>query len=902
MNDLRRPPNDKELYELLREFLSHDDTMAYCILEGDKDPIRSLEDFEDVYDVGMLIRWMGNIVTLAGAFLFSVFNKWRNESVAEGGIPNTLYLKRMLSGVEDAKGDLRQKSSAAFRVLRVLDGLYDIFEMNFFVIKSIIINSQLEAGFNSRHGKRCGLCRMLGFPHEESFLVTCDHDDSDAKFAKEGQNLSKAFSFINLLRSDPIGETNIDNDDVYKPGDIKLAFVDVFHTLEFMKRVKLKLDDEGKVVFCETKSDGKSVDIPSEGVVRVFARNKENKRLGIYKSADGGFSALKAVKAEFCLLEKIEYILNEKKDLNAVILFAYKLFDGSGSVAVYFAEGGGSGPVGYEISVDCDESAADRFKRISGYLPGTRSATSFFRGMVSSHYRYHNTLAPSIVDAIDQYDYVEAKLRILRKFVKPDPIPFKESFEPVFKTLEQVLKDRQDEKVDISVLDSWGDKVEALCKYIIDNENQYKRIIDWDTLIARILVYEGPNEILRTVLLPDKECWGGIDIVDVEKMCKAIIAGLEMRYIDDIFEADNVLDLQRDYVKELRRKIRKYRELFPDAYAKKMECMAVAQTYINAIVKTLTKLKEEDGAVFDAVGNKFAENSIMDMLQVLDDAANNRKEKYSSWAERAFKQTVLAFLAFYAGIKASCQTRVSYEFEKSAKILSEEEVKEKKNKMDAEFLDGVKKKAEELYERFYGKRAVEDMLKALWEFAENDKDEKYYQAMLARSPIDKMRLRKIFTVDGHDMVVFFRSGKEPLPFPEARESGVLVNYLRKIVGFLYGEAILEDESEKTIEPDKSNYTLYKEYVKRVVYPQIVTFAKRRVDGDKNDCLLMDHNGAFAEWHDGEVKILTEFQYEINHAYYVISNLNYIETEWWVDPILVSCYNFDNKLREALKEE
>jgi hypothetical protein len=917
MNEQRRSLKNNELYKLLHGILSHDDTLAYCVLEGNRDPLMSVEDFEDTYDVTTLIRWMGNLMTIAGAYLFSAFNQWRidsDEHPSRGDIiPNALYLKRMLAGAEDAKGVLQRKSSAAFRVLRVLDGLYDIFDMNFFVIKSIIVNSQLEAGFNSNHGKRYGLSKMLGFPDEESFLVRCDLDDSDAPFVKQGQNLSKAFSFINLLRNDPLIEQNYDNVEKYKPVDVKLAFEDVFRTMEFMKRVRLDIDNQGNVGFCETNS-GKERYIPSYGVVRVFAKNKENKSMDIYRAAKNDFSNLKAANAEFYLLEKIEYLPDNKDGLSAAVSFVYKSFDESDSVSVYFAEKNAPTPEGCEVKIDGEGSAAECFKRVSGYLPGTRSATSFFRGMITTHYRYHNTLAPSIVDAIDKNN--AAKVRVLRKFVKTDPAPFKESFDPVFKTLEDVLKfkgwDKQGKQVDISALDSWGDKVEVLCEYITNKDNQHRRIIDWDTLIARILVYEGPTEILRTVLLPDnvyrdddgtKEYYRDEDSTKVEETCKEIIAGLEMRYIDDIFEADDVVELQRKYVKLLKSKIQKYKELFPGEYATKMECKAVAQTYIDAIVRTLTNLIDEDGDNDGAMDSKFAENSIKDMLQVLNVSANNNRERCSPKAERAFKQTIMAFISFYAGIKESCQTRVSYEFEKSAKILSPSEIEERQKKMETEFFVGMSKKTAELSKKFKDERSIELMLKALWEFANNDKDEKYYHAMLARTPIDDVRLKKIFKVDEEKgMIVFFGSNNEQIPFTRVFQSGDLVDYLRKIIAFLYGEDVLNEEKRRKSEPDKSNYTLYKEHVKRVVYPQIVTFAKHREDGDANDCLLMDHNGAFAEWHDGEVQILTEFKYKINHAYYAIPNLNRIETEWWVDPILVSCYRFDKELREALQEE
>jgi hypothetical protein len=236
--------------------------------------------------------------------------------------------------------------------------------------------------------------------------------------------------------------------------------------------------------------------------------------------------------------------------------------------------------------------------------------------------------------------------------------------------------------------------------------------------------------------------------------------------------------------------------------------------------------------------------------------------------------------------------------------LSQDEIEKRQKDMETEFFEGVGKKVSELSREFLGERSIEAMLKALWEFMENDKDEKYYYAMLARAPIDGAKLKKIFRVE-KGVIYFVKDHKDPrsksVPFAGVQGNSELMGYLRKIVGFLYGDDVLDEEGKKA-ESDKNNYMFYKEHVKRVVYPQIVTFAKHREDGDANDCLLMDHNGAFAEWHNGEVQILTEFKYKINHAYYVMPNLNRIETEWWVDPILVSCYKFDKTLREGLQEE
>jgi len=894
MKEERYPLGYEDLYNLMYGLLSHDKVMARCVLGNDIGALKSAERFDSIREQKInVIKWMGNLMTLAGAFLYSKFNKWRSDNTLTDTIPNALYLNRLLAGVEDVKGPLQQKPSAAFRVFRVLDGLYDSFDMNFFVIKNILINSQLEAGFNTKNGKRSGLSKILGFPDEESFLVICDPEDS---FAKQGKNLSKAFSFINLLRTDPLAESVYDSEYKFQSNELTCAFEDVFQTMEFMKRVRLDIDEQGIINFYETKS-GSEQFIQSHGVVRLFIKEDDNKP-NIYKhdkdSQLGG-------NTNFYLLERISYQADEK-ELKAAITFVYRSFDESDSISVYFAEKSKEDdflPDDCDLKIDCEKSATDVFKNISGYLPGTRSASSFFRGMISTHYRYHNTLAPSIVDAID--DDEEAKIRILIKYIKNDPTPFKEAFDTIFKTLEFLLKikvkdpNHPQKKVEISALDNWGSKIKALCDYIHDNE--YRRIIDWDTLIARILVYEGPTEILHTILLPEDNAFNRKNI---ERICKKIIAGLEMRYIDDIFEAEEVAKLQKDYYSKLHDKIDKYNDLFPGDYANKMECKALAQTYIDAIVRTLTNLTEDKKKLIDDAGSKFAENSINDMLLVLN-ASVNDNEVNSFNSERAFKQTIMAFISFYAGIKESCRTRVSYEFDKSAKILDQAEIKLKQTEIENDFFKGMKEKAIELSKIFNGEKAVETMIKKLWEFVNNDDDKKYYHAMLARAPVDDVKLKKIFKVE-KDTVYFIGSSGDMYTFARLYKDGKLSYYLRKIVGFLYGEDVFNDEDRRKTVPDKNNYAVYKEYAKKVVYPQIVTFAKHREDGDANDCLIMDHNGAFAEWHDGEVKILTEFKYDINHAYYALPNLNRIETEWWVDPILISCYQFDKELREALKEE
>jgi hypothetical protein len=879
----RQPPTSEYLHKLAHDLLSHDKVMTRCVFGVDQRALSDSEEFDLLRAQKLpLIEWMGNLITIAGAFLYSKFNQWRSETVenlADKEQPNALYLKRLLSGVQSTDAYFDHASSG-LRVLRVLDGLYDSFDMNFLVIKYLIINSQIEAGlnYNSKDDEQHGLSQLIGFPHEKSLRFTCNPEKK--RFNVKGSNLAAAFNIISVCRNDPILKNNIETDQ-YKIDIIECAFEDVFKTLEFMKRVKLDIDGEGNVNFIETTADGREKHISSFGVAKVF-ETKKNKCSGVYKS---GMNLPKNFIIGFYLLERIQYFF-DPDNINAAVVFSYQAFDETDSVQVYFSENDGFVPDDCKFEITREKSAVECFKRISGYLPYTRSASSFFRGMINAHYRYHNMLAPSIVDAIDQDR--EAKIRILQEFVKNNEVAFKEALEYAFKTLNFAFGE--------VFPNNWKGtnkergKIDKLCDCIKNDDFHFRYLIDWDTLVARILIYEGPSEIVRTILLHDKVYHETKDKEQIEKVCDQIIAGLEMRYIDNIFDACTVSQKQKDNFTFFKPSIDNFKKLFPGEYAAKMECKALAQSYIDTIVNELTKIDKKDS---DTVSSKFAENSIQDTLEIIKTC---KSEKNSINADKAFFQTIKAFLSFYAGIYKSCLSRMSYEFEKSSKILSPKEIEKWQNKIEEEFFIGVTEKAKELSEKFNMENAVEQALKELWKFADMPSDdERYYYVVLARAPINSEKLAKIYKINNN--VIFSETNGGDVDFEQAIEDGTITEYLEKVVRFLAGDD-LSDSKNKEKDCDKSNYTGYKEYAKRVVYPQIVTYAKRREDCDANDCLIMDHTGAFAGWHDGEVQILTEFKYKINHSYYVMPNLNRIETEWWVAPILISCYEFDEKVRKA----
>jgi hypothetical protein len=221
------------------------------------------------------------------------------------------------------------------------------------------------------------------------------------------------------------------------------------------------------------------------------------------------------------------------------------------------------------------------------------------------------------------------------------------------------------------------------------------------------------------------------------------------------------------YKRIIKPKLQKLKDYYPDKYVLKVECKALAQSYIDTIIRELTNLdKNKNNA--EKLEDKFAENNIQDTLEILE--AYNEDKEYSK-AYKVFLETIKAFLSFYAGIRKSCSSRMSYEFEKSASILPPDKIDKKYEEIKDAFFNSVKEKASELSKLFNKTsddtaKAVECALIELWTFAKMPTEEiKYYKAILGRAPINAKKLAEIFKMnDGKTKKIIFIYDREEYSF------------------------------------------------------------------------------------------------------------------------------------------
>ncbi|MCL2798468.1 MAG: hypothetical protein FWD58_10565, partial [Firmicutes bacterium] len=845
---MRKQPKKEELRKKLCGLISHDPIMQRCVLNEHVGDLKDEDEFSGKFFTPYVpLGWIGNLAALAAAFLFCKFNKWRKEvgsNTSGPAIPNALYLKRLLAGLSDAD-DCFDKPSAALRVLRMLDGLYGNFGMDFYAISHLIVKSQIEAGYNLRVG---GLTKLIGFPHEESFLLSCSPEKSFT-FPEKSRNLAAAFNLVSRCRGDKNLVRSMQVS--YNSETVALAFEDVLDALSFLSRIKLDVDGQGVVSFFEGTADfldnpDQQVEsIPSHGVVRIFEavkcaqpvqnndkagdsygaidkidaneKSKEQKedRKKTYKVYASGNQLPREFCIEFFLLERVDFVRESDKErfgreanedsLNSAVEFTYRTFNEAETVSAYFVEKG-SFKIKNCLEIPPERSAAEHYKKICGYLPGTRTSSTLFQ---TTQYRYYNPLAASIADAIDDYDdECRAKCRVLDTYVKENgDAAYKELLDPAIKTLDNALC--------WNLGNEWGQRVEKLRDYLAETDNYGKRVIDWDTLLTLVLIDRGPTEVIRALLSHESH-----GVPDIEKICASIIAGLAMRYVDKEIEspapqADNEVespalvkenfifdprkvaqDQDAIYKKNFKEKVDGFKKIFPGSPSKKIECKALTQSYIDAMFKSLVRIEKSAAEKkSDAESKKFAKYGIYHSIAVLAMAQEDTElASMRRNADKAFIHAVTAFLSFYAGMKNSFLAKMSYEFEKNANILSADEIEKSRRNIEKEFLLGVSRKASELNRLFkeadeIKADAVQKAFRALWALADlSYLDARYCHAMLARPPINRVQLEKIFCVDQKDKLIFVSAveGRGNIGFEELEKSKLTVHIMLETLRFLAG--------------------------------------------------------------------------------------------------------------------
>jgi len=554
------------IFDRLTDITSHDQDLQKCILGNDFESIMNDKDnFSDNLTPDIALTYSVNIITLVGLFLYSKFNFWRSKENDRMKIPNAIYLDHILGGLDSASEFI--KPSASLRVLRLLNNIYTAHEMGFSVLDVIITNFQIESGLNYDIDQKAGLTKLLGFPSECALKLFCKIGDNN-EIEKIGTNLLASLLYIKSCKSDSnkMMSENITNK-IYQVLD---DFLSVF---DFLKRVNLKINDNGEVDFLESYNNRETEIIPSNNIFKIYTKPKGKDYLIEY-TWDSFTPPI------YFFLENITY-----EGKTSTCKLKYRSFDETQEIAVIVHDDNSQELYSNDLINKRVASVHDFYNSFIGCVEESGQEISH-KDMFALN---QGLLTNAISDAIDLE--IKAKCQLLKIFVRKDIGTYSEIFEPVFEAAETIHGSNFDKINKMKDVNKrWEMKIDIVHNILKDYGQGNQRFIDWDLVIDKILVNNGVDKLLTAIFIRD-EFSHKATYSTIYSVFNNIIEGISLRitekaindksFIETIFEKQNIIS--EKYYRDLTVEERN----LPNKQLNELKCKILIDSYIEAMINTL---------------------------------------------------------------------------------------------------------------------------------------------------------------------------------------------------------------------------------------------------------------------------------------------------------------------------
>ena len=140
-----------------------------------------------------------------------------------------------------------------------------------------------------------------------------------------------------------------------------------------------------------------------------------------------------------------------------------------------------------------------------------------------------------------------------------------------------------------------------------------------------------------------------------------------------------------------------------------------------------------------------------------------------------------------------------------------------------------------------------------------------------------------------NMPAFFNCFKHDKPSAEivAQDPRVIKNYIGYIRDLFEFFNVNSDFKNRR----KTNAT---QNISDPIFPYVVRYSEKNENRDRCSVCqyIINADGGFE---DKKIKLLTEYEYDMNELYYCIPNEESSTQNWWVSPFLISCRRFDQIL-------
>ena len=404
----------------------------------------------------------------------------------------------------------------------------------------------------------------------------------------------------------------------------------------------------------------------------------------------------------------------------------------------------------------------------------------------------------------------------------------------------------------------------ALNKFDEDNYN-------WDNVILMLLIETSPTQVLKQL------------ISDNQNICYKIISNLNLRFNSLLPEIGNLSK------KELKAKADsliypKHNGMFNyvnisgeiETVREHMLTNAMVEVIMSSLVSLIGKSNDRK-----YVFSSDIQTNIAALRNVSDAMSSTEQNKIISIT---LGETIRRLICFYEGMFAYGEEKQKYEMVAGTKILQEDEIYKHQQRAEQSFIAQAAKVSKE--------------------FAVKHDDENYNMGELFSKFLETCK--KCYSSDKSIMEIYKNGKYIHLLLGRHEIANVSgVEYLfnkfldaesRNVISECIDAAIEILEFFRTGEISRQS-TGNDELSLKAIYPYLASYDNSKTNND--GCSVADFNIGLDTNMNGivdknkEIKVLTEFSYDMNEYYYCLPNIYRSNRNWWVDPFIIDCSTFND---------
>lgn len=419
--------------------------------------------------------------------------------------------------------------------------------------------------------------------------------------------------------------------------------------------------------------------------------------------------------------------------------------------------------------------------------------------------------------------------------------------------------------------------------------------INWDNVFTILMIEEGPSELLEFLLDSDGFYFD------------KILRDLEIRY-NKVGFANEVKEKYEEAQDAELGMVKKY-ATDNTAFVKNLDSINktfMAKSIIDGLAMLESNTKRNNAHFVESLPMRI---KTLDKIIAASDSAMSKALKINKVLEKTFRYII----PFYEGIIAYQIAKDELKSEFESKGIDPDYVDKKRQREICEnaFFDEARKVKERIVRLPLGKLVEEfrELTKSL------------IKVNMGRTSISE-KGKALKNAIGRNYVCLYQTFEGIIKFTKEDVADIVVdNIPEDITNFINNEK--HDKPETLV----ANVVLFNKFLLKVkellyyfiynedyqremilgqqisfdpIYPFVVRYT---VKSENRDGYNINNFSVFVTDDNvtNEVKILSEWDYDINEKYYCIPNIETSNKRWWIEPFLINCKKYDELIYSDVKK-